>query len=29
MEKLFKLKAHGTDVQTGILAGITIFLAMA
>lgn len=29
MEKLFKLKAHGTDVKTEIRAGITIFFAMA
>lgn len=29
MEKLFKLKEHGTDVKTEILAGITTFLAMA
>ena len=29
MEKLFKLKAHGTDVKTEILAGITTFFAMA
>lgn len=29
MEKLFKLKAHGTDVKTEMIAGITTFLAMA
>lgn len=29
MEKLFKLKEHGTDVKTEIIAGITNFLAMA
>lgn len=29
MEKLFKLKEHGTDVKTEILAGITTFLAMS
>ncbi len=29
MEKLFKLKQHGTNVRTEILAGITTFLAMA
>ena len=29
MEKLFKLKEHGTSVRTEILAGITTFLAMA
>ena len=29
MEKLFKLKAHGTDVKTEILAGITTFFAIA
>ena len=29
MEKLFKLKAHGTNVRTEITAGITTFLAMA
>lgn len=29
MEKLFKLKEHGTNVRTEIIAGITTFLAMA
>ena len=29
MEKIFKLKAHGTNVKTEIVAGITTFLAMA
>ena len=29
MDKLFKLKDHGTDVKTEILAGITTFLTMA
>ncbi len=29
MEKFFKLKEHGTDVKTEILAGLTTFLAMA
>jgi len=29
MEKWFKLKEHGTDVKTEIIAGITTFLAMA
>lgn len=29
MEKLFKLKEHGTDVRTEVIAGITTFLAMA
>ena len=29
MEKLFKLKAHNTNVKTEIIAGITTFLAMA
>ena len=29
MEKLFKLKANGTNVRTEIIAGITTFLAMA
>ncbi len=29
MEKLFKLKEHGTTVRTEILAGITTFLTMA
>lgn len=29
MEKLFKLKEHGTDVKTEVIAGITTFLAMA
>lgn len=29
MEKLFKLKEHGTNVRTEIVAGITTFLSMA
>lgn len=29
MEKLFKLKEHGTDVKTEIIAGLTTFFAMA
>lgn len=29
MEKLFKLKEHGTTVRTEIISGITTFLAMA
>ena len=29
LEKLFKLKEHGTNVKTEIIAGITTFLAMA
>ena len=29
MEKLFKLKEHGTNVRTEITAGLTTFLAMA
>lgn len=29
MEKLFKLKANGTNVRTEVIAGITTFLAMA
>ncbi len=29
MEKLFKLKEHGTSVKTEIIAGITTFLAMS
>lgn len=29
LEKVFKLKEHGTDVKTEITAGITTFLAMA
>lgn len=29
MEKFFKLKEHGTNVKTEIVAGITTFLAMA
>lgn len=29
LDKLFKLKEHGTDVKTEILAGITTFLTMA
>ena len=28
MEKLFKLKEHGTDVKTEMTAGLTTFLAM-
>ena len=28
-EKFFKLKEHGTDVKTEIIAGITIFMTMA
>lgn len=28
MDKLFKLKEHGTDVKTEIIAGITTFLSM-
>ncbi len=29
MEKLFKLKEHGTDVKTEVIAGITTFMTMA
>ena len=29
MEKIFRLKEHGTDVRTEVIAGITTFLAMA
>jgi xanthine/uracil/vitamin C permease (AzgA family) len=29
MEKLFKLKAHKTNVRTEILAGLTTFMTMA
>ena len=29
MEKLFKLKEHGTNARTEIIAGTTTFLAMA
>lgn len=29
LEKLFQLKAHGTNVRTELLAGVTTFLAMA
>lgn len=29
MEKFFKLKEHGTDVRTEVIAGITTFLSMA
>ena len=29
MEKLFKLKEHGTNVRTEVVAGITTFFAMA
>ena len=28
MEKLFKLKQHGTNVKTEVLAGVTTFLTM-
>ena len=28
MEKFFKLKEHGTDVRTEIIAGATTFLSM-
>lgn len=28
MEKLFKLKEHGTNVRTEIIAGLTTFLAI-
>ena len=29
MEKFFKLKQHGTDVKTEVVAGLTTFMAMA
>ncbi|MCP1102319.1 AGZA family xanthine/uracil permease-like MFS transporter [Aequitasia blattaphilus] len=29
LEKLFKLKEHGTDVKTEVMAGITTFMTMA
>ena len=29
MEKFFKLKEHGTDVKTEVLAGLTTFMTMA
>ena len=29
MEKFFKLKEHGTNVKTEVLAGVTTFFAMA
>lgn len=29
MEKFFKLKEHGTDIKTEVLAGITTFMTMA
>lgn len=29
MEKFFKLKEHGTDVKTEIIAGLTTFMTMA
>ncbi len=29
LERLFKLKEHGTDVRTEVIAGLTTFLAMA
>ncbi len=29
MEKFFKLKEHGTDVKTEVVAGLTTFLTMA
>lgn len=29
MEKIFKLKEHGTDVRTEVTAGLTTFFAMS
>lgn len=29
VERLFKLKEHGTDVRTELLVGVTTFLTMA
>jgi len=29
LDKLFQLKAHGTNVRTEIIAGVTTFLTMA
>ena len=29
LEKLFKLKQHGTNVKTEVIAGITTFMTMA
>ena len=29
LEKLFKLKAHGTTVKTELMAGLTTFMTMA
>ena len=29
LENIFKLKEHGTNVKTEIIAGLTTFLAMA
>lgn len=29
MEKFFKLKEHGTNVRTEVIAGLTTFLTMA
>ena len=29
LERIFKLKEHGTDVKTEVIAGVTTFLAMA
>ena len=29
MEKFFKLKEHGTNVKTEVIAGVTTFFAMA
>ena len=29
MEHFFKLKEHGTDVRTEIIAGVTTFMTMA
>jgi AGZA family xanthine/uracil permease-like MFS transporter len=29
MEKVFKLKEHGTDIRTELFAGLTTFLTMA
>lgn len=29
MEQFFKLKEHGTDVKTEVIAGVTTFMTMA
>ena len=29
LEKVFKLSEHGTNVKTGVIAGLTTFMTMA